>query len=187
MDRVAPERAELTQIAEIHGTAGNAAASMIPLAHVAPDAVEALLDRAFGIDRHGRTAYRLRAGTHAIPALSFAALDAAGALIGTIQCWPVRVGEAPLAMVGPVAVEPGLQRAGVGRALMARMLDAWRVGDWPPLMMIGDPEYYGRFFAFSADATAGWEIDGPFERRRLLARARPGQTLPGTGKVLPRP
>jgi predicted N-acetyltransferase YhbS len=177
----------LTQIAEIDGTAGNAAASMVPLAQIAPDAVEALLDRAFGPDRHGRTAYRLRAGTDAIPALSFAALDASGALTGTIQCWPVLIGETPLAMVGPVAVEPTVQRGGVGRALMARMLDAWEAGDWPPLMMIGDPEYYGRFFAFSADATAGWNIDGPFERRRLLARAKPGQTLPGTGDVLPRP
>lgn len=162
-------------------------ADIVPIARVAADAVETLLDHAFGADRFGRTAYRLRAGTRAIPELSFAALDEAGVLIGTIQCWPVGIGDTPAIMVGPVAVEPALQRAGVGRALMAAMLQAWEAGDWPGLMMIGDPEYYGRFFGFSADRTAGWIIDGPVERHRLLSRARPGRELPESGAVRPRP
>ncbi len=38
------------------------------------------------------------------------------------------------------------------------------------MAMIGDPEYYGRFFGFTADATANWELPGPVERRRLLAK-----------------
>lgn len=160
---------------------------IVPLARISADDVEALLDRAFGPDRHGRTAYRLRAGTSAIPELSFAALDEAGALIGTIQCWPVRAGDSPLVMVGPVAVVPDLQRGGIGRMLMAAMIEAWEAGDWPPMMMIGDPEYYGRFFGFDAAATAAWIVDGPVERRRLLARGKPGQVIPKTGEILPRP
>jgi len=161
--------------------------SIVPIAEVADLAVEALLDHAFGPDRHGRTAYRLRAGTQAIAALSFAARDHAGALVGTIQAWPVRIGDAPLVMVGPVAVEPAVQRGGIGRALMQAMLDAADAGGWPPLMMIGDPEYYGRFFGFTADATGEWIVDGPVERHRLLARAAQGHVMPGAGEVLPRP
>ena len=63
-----------------------------PLSDADPDAVEALLDAAFGMDRHTRTAYRIRSGMTAIPALSFAAFDE-GTLVGTLQSWPVSVGE----------------------------------------------------------------------------------------------
>src|SRR3569623_1135595 len=63
--------------------------SFVPLATIDPPAIEHLLDRAFGADRHGRTAYRLREGMRAIPELSFAALED-GELVATIQCWPVR-------------------------------------------------------------------------------------------------
>jgi len=154
----------------------------VPLAEIAPEQVEQLLDRAFGPDRHGRTAYAVRAGTVAIPALSFAALDG-DALVGTIQCWPVVLAgddgtRTPLVMVGPVAVDPPRQQHGVGHALMAQMLDvATATGADDHLMLIGDPEYYARFFTFSAERTGQWRLPGPFEPRRLLAR---GDAVPDT-------
>lgn len=73
----------------------------------------------------------------------------------------------PLTMLGPVAVDPGRQRGGVGRLLVERSLAA--AGD-ATLVLIGDPEYYGRFFGFTADRTGSWRLPGPVERRRLLAR-----------------
>lgn len=55
------------------------------------------------------------------------------------------------------------------------------------LIMIGDPEYYGRFFGFTADATGGWDVPGPVERHRLLARiSRPGG-MPAQGRIIPDP
>lgn len=161
------------------------------MSDIEPQAVEALLDAAFGSDRFGRTAYRIRAGSAAVPALSFALVDD-GALIGTIQCWPVAHRTAdgavtPLVMVGPVAVRPDLQRGGHGRVLMTHMLTTAEDGADGALMMIGDPEYYGRFFGFDADATAAWDLPGPFEQRRLLARAVNGHALPmGAGIIGPR-
>ncbi len=139
--------------------------------------IEALLDAAFGADRHGRVAYRLREGATAIPALSFAAHDETGALVGTLQSWPVELataggGHEALVMVGPVAVRPDQQGKGVGKALMSALVDAADAGAADAMMMIGDPEYYGRFFGFTADATGGWRIDGAYEQRRLLARLR---------------
>jgi len=164
---------------------------LLPLSDIEPQAVEALLDAAFGSDRFGRTAYRIRLGMDAVPALSFAAVED-GALIGTIQCWPVAHHAAdgaatPLVMVGPVAVRPDVQRGGHGRALMARMLEAAESKADSALMMIGDPEYYGRFFGFTADATGAWDLPGPYEKRRLLARAVNGHVLPTTtGMIGPR-
>lgn len=133
-----------------------------------------MLDAAFGADRHGRTAYRLREGVVAVPALSFAAVDGKD-LAGLIQCWPVEHVDAsnvitPLVLVGPVAVQPAIQRAGLGRQLMESMLNAAATQADGALMMIGDPEYYQRFFDFSAEATANWTLPGPVEPRRLLAR-----------------
>jgi predicted N-acetyltransferase YhbS len=164
---------------------------LLPLSNIEPQAVEDLLDAAFGSDRFGRTAYRIREGVDAVPALSFAAVED-GALVGTIQCWPVALrapdaADVPLVMVGPVAIRPDVQRGGHGRALMVHMLDAAETGADGALMMIGDPEYYGRFFGFTADATGEWDLPGPFEKRRLLARAVNGHSLPtGAGMIGPR-
>lgn len=157
---------------------------LTPLATVDPQAVERLLDRAFGADRHARTAYKVRGPARPVAALSFAALDG-GELIGSIQCWPVVLraddgAACPLVMVGPVAVDPAHQGGGVGRALMARALDAAReTGADRALMLIGDPEYYGRFFGFAADRTGRWRLPGPVEPRRLLARGADVPDLPG--------
>jgi predicted N-acetyltransferase YhbS len=150
---------------------------IVPLATIAADHVEALLDAAFGSDRFGRTAYKLRAGTKALPDLSFAALDDGGHLIGTLQSWPVRLnrpdgGHDPMTLVGPVAVAPNLQRGGMGKAMMQALLAAADAGATDAMMMIGDPEYYERFFGFSAEATGEWDLPGPFEKHRLLARIR---------------
>ncbi|KQN92846.1 GCN5 family acetyltransferase [Sphingomonas sp. Leaf231] len=159
---------------------------MVPIGTVDDAAVERLLDVAFGADRHTRTAYRLRAGIRAIPELSFA-LVGDDRLLGSIQCWPVRFDADdgttwPLVLVGPVAVAPDRQQEGHGRRLMEAALTAAAGG--PPLMLIGDPEYYGRFFGFDAAATALWRLPGPVERHRLLAR---GAGVPsGGGAVGPR-
>jgi predicted N-acetyltransferase YhbS len=153
--------------------------TLTPLAMADPDAVEALLDAAFGTDRHTRTAYRIREGTSTIPDLSFAAFDGEK-LVGTLQSWPVFVGNAPVTLVGPVAVAPDVQRGGIGRMLMTALVEA--AGD-SPMVMIGDPEYYGRFFGFTADATGGWDVPGPVEQRRLLARN--AEALPATGTLRP--
>jgi predicted N-acetyltransferase YhbS len=160
------------------------------LAETDPLAVETLLDLAFGADRRQRTAYRLRAGAEAIDTLSFAARDGERGLLGSIQCWPVaHHGDdgvvTPLVLVGPVAVFPAAQRGGIGGRLMTAMLEA--AGE-AAMMLIGDPEYYGRY-GFSAERTGGWRLPGPFEPRRLLARgwvpASGGEVVPATALPLP--
>ncbi len=143
---------------------------LVPLSTVAPDSVETLLDAAFGLDRRQRTAYRVRAGLRPIEALSLALVED-GALVGSIQCWPVQLdgddgSTAPMVMVGPVAVAPDRQGQGIGRALMARVIA--EAGADVPLMLVGDPDYYGRF-GFTAERTGGWRLPGPYEQHRLLA------------------
>ena len=139
----------------------------------------------------------MRAGCAPIESLSFSAWES-DRLIGSLQSWPVALEGAdgrstPLVMVGPVAVEPALQRGGTGRALMdAAIAAAGRPveqgGAEGALMMIGDPDYYGRFWGFAADATGHWDVPGPVERHRLLARGVRGGAVPsGAGLIVPRP
>ncbi len=158
---------------------------LAPLAHIDAHANEALLDHAFGKHRHARTAYKVRGEGPMIDLLSFAAI-AHDKLVGSIQCWPVVLTtlaqeRLPLIMVGPVCVEKGFWGKGVGGSMMARMLDAAaQTNQTGAMMLIGDPEYYGRF-GFEATRTAQWRLPGPVERHRLLAR---GPAVPDLAGML---
>jgi predicted N-acetyltransferase YhbS len=165
-----------------------ATSTLIPLDQVDPALVERVLDLAFGPDRHARTAYAIRKGTDALPALSFAALDEADTLVGTIQAWPVALttptGRAfPLIMVGPVAILPERQGQGFGRALMAAQASA--IDPAAPLLqvLIGDAPYYGKF-GF-VEAPRGWTCPGPWDPVRLLVRGAVPALLPQEGMLGP--
>ncbi len=159
--------------------------TLVPLASINPTAVEMLLDAAFGPDRFARTAYTIRGGAKPVAALSFAAVEN-GALVGSIQCWPIALIDddrmLPLVMLGPVAVAPDHQGDGIGRRLMSQALDAAASeGLDDALMLIGDPDYYGRFFGFSDARTTRWNAPGRVERHRLLAR---GDAIPDIAGML---
>ena len=184
-----------------------ATATIIPLEAVDPALIEEVLDRAFGPDRHARTAYRIRERMAWLPGLSLAALDEDDLLVGTIQCWPAalitREGPVPLVMAGPVAVVPERQGEGFGSGLMSAMIAAdarlaaergrqsssssAAVGQANlPQVMIGDAAYYGRW-GFSAALTGGWRCPGPYDPARLLARGAALAAMPGEGMLGPWP
>jgi predicted N-acetyltransferase YhbS len=164
-------------------------------AHLSPietadlPAIERLLDCAFGADRQRRTAYRLREDVASEPSASCVAFDEHGALIGSLQSWPLALTQkdgtiTPLWLVGPIAVEPARRGEGIARAMLRRALAA--IDDTAiPAVLIGDLDYYGPF-GFAADATGGWSLPGPVERHRLLARLDNGRTLPMHGSLGPR-
>lgn len=164
-------------------------ATILPLSAVDPAMIETLLDAAFGADRHARTGYRIRAGMDWLPGLSFATLDEDDYLVGTIQLWPVGLTDPaghthPLLMVGPVAVMPGRQGEGFGKALMATALGAIDPAVALPQVLIGDFDYYGQW-GFTADHTGGWNCPALWEPARLLARAEQPESLPQTGMLGP--
>jgi len=164
-----------------------AATTIAPLRPEHLPVVEALLDRAFGPARHGRTAYLVRGAAQAIGGLGFVALDGDRMPIGSIQCWPIALAGDdgvvhPLVMLGPVAVDPDRQQGGIGRRLTeAALAAAATLGLDEAMMLIGDPEYYARFFGFSAARTGQWRLPGPVERHRLLAR---GERVPDAAGML---
>ena len=145
--------------------------------------IEALLDRAFGPDRHGKTVYRLRQGVEPVRELCFTLRNADG-LIASIRYWPVLIGTAmPALLLGPIGVEPAVQGKGYGVALMTYSLAQARAQGHRIVLLVGDHDYYARF-GFTRAATDGLSLPGPVDRNRFLGlELEPGALAGVTGLV----
>ena len=146
---------------------------------------EALLDIAFGTDRHNRTAYRLRDGVLPVRALSYVALID-GAFQGSLSFWPIVVqgARAPL-LLGPLAVYPAGRGQAVGIALVRNGLRRARRLGHDLVILVGDHAYYKRF-GFIRAGRFKLEMPGPVDQDRLLIRKIPrGQIIGVTGPILP--
>jgi predicted N-acetyltransferase YhbS len=149
------------------------------------EAREALLDKAMGPKRRTKSSEKLRRGRRPSEGLAFVARDAAGTVVGTVRLWDVTLGEGGTAalLLGPLAVEPSLNGAGVGSALMRHAItEATRLGH-AAILLVGDAPYYERF-GFSAAGTGSLAMPGPYERHRLLALELAGGALDGASGTL---
>lgn len=135
-------------------------------------AIEALLDRSFGSDRHNKTAYRLRDGVAPLPDLGLVALEhddhGEEVLQGTIRYWPVSIGGfVPALLLGPIAVSPHLQGAGLGSKLIRMSLNKAAAAGHRIVLLVGDAPYYSRF-GFSRRLTMDLQLPGPVDLDRFL-------------------
>ncbi len=80
----------------------------------------------------------------AIPELSFTALID-GAVVGHVTASRATVATDPVVAVGPIGVLPEHQGAGIGTALMDALLAAADAAEVPLVVLLGAPQYYGRF------------------------------------------
>src|SRR5882672_6603553 len=83
--------------------------------------IERLHERTFGPGRFARTAYRLRERQPHRLDLSFTA-RVGTLLVGSVRLTPVRIGETPALLLGPLTLEPSFRDRGIGLALMLRAL-----------------------------------------------------------------
>lgn len=146
---------------------------------------EALLDRAFGPQRHEKTCERLREGRLAAAGLSLVALRDT-ALVGTIRLWHVTLGpDRPALLLGPVAVDADLRAEGIGSRLIREALARAAEQAHAAVILVGDEPYYRRF-GFSAEPMARLWLPGPVERERFLGLAlKPGALSGAAGLVSP--
>ena len=129
--------------------------------------VEALLDLCFAPGREALSSYRLREGVAPVAELCLLAREA-GEVAGAIRYWPVRVGQAPALLLGPVAVHPTHQGEGLGGYLILESLARARALRWPRVLLVGDAPYYGRFGFRRLD---GVEMPPPTNPERVLGLA----------------
>ena len=124
------------------------------------DRIEALLDAVFGPNRANKTSYRYREGLLPDPYLSLVARDG-DAIVGTIRYWPVVIGEsrAPALLLGPLATAPQRRGEGIGAALINQSLEMATWANHRLVVLVGDPDYYGRF-GFQSAAVHGIHMPG---------------------------
>jgi predicted N-acetyltransferase YhbS len=147
--------------------------------------IEPLLDRTFGFERHHKTVYRLREGVAPIEKLSFVALAPDGGLLGSLRFWPIRIDTAPAILLGPLAVEPALQGAGIGRGLLRHGLTrAKRLGA-RICVVVGAPDYYAPF-GFENAGGHGLILPGPVEPERFQVLEIVPGALQGVSGVIGR-
>lgn len=147
---------------------------------------EALLDAAMGGDRRLKASERLREGNAPARGLALSATDAEGRLLGSLRLWPVVAGSAGEGLLlGPLAVAPAAQGAGVGSALMQAALRRAENDGWRFVLLVGDVPYYGRF-GFGR-APEGLVMPGAVDPARFLARAFAPGSLAGAEGGVTRP
>lgn len=142
--------------------------------------IEGLLDRAFGPGRFAKSSERVREFADFAPELSFCAWDD-GRLAGVVRLWRVRVGETSVVFLGPLAVEPGLQSAGVGARLVETACAAAEAAGEAAVLLVGDPPYFERFGFVTAPEA---RMPAPVDQRRVLVRSFRDVAL--NGDVRPR-
>lgn len=127
--------------------------------------IEALNADVFGPGRFTRAAYRVREGAAADPRFCFVALDD-GRLIGSVRLTYVGIGAGRAFMLGPLCVLRSLQGQGVGKALVRHCVSAVMDSVSLPIILVGDPPYYGPLGY--ENAPAGILMPGPVDYSRLL-------------------
>jgi len=130
------------------------------------DAVERVLDRAFGPGRFAKSSERVRErGAEFEPGLSRVAVSG-GAVLGACRIWSVEAG-AQLYFLGPLAVDPAAQAEGLGLALTKACVEACRVRGGAGIIVVGAERFFRQagFVVVPRDRVI---MPGPTDPARLL-------------------
>jgi predicted N-acetyltransferase YhbS len=131
-------------------------------------AVERLHERTFGPGRYAKSAYRLRERMRHRPELSFTARIGT-LLVGSVRLSPIRIGEAPALLLGPLTVEPPFRERGIGYALIEHAVGEAKARGHRLVVLVGDEPYYGKA-GFKRIPKGRALMPGPVDPARLLVR-----------------
>jgi predicted N-acetyltransferase YhbS len=129
-------------------------------------AVERLHERTFGPGRYARSAYRVREGRGHVLDLSYTA-RIGSLLVGSVWLTPIRIGETPALLLGPLTVEPPFREHGVGSALIERALKDAKAAGHTMVVLVGDEPFY-RKSGFKRIPKGQVKMPGPVDPARLL-------------------
>lgn len=126
---------------------------------------------AFGRDVEGRIVDALREQGALLASL--VAVDR-GRVVGHIAFSAAGLGDSAIAALGPMTVEPGRQRDGIGSALVRAGLEACRRVGHDVIVVLGHPEFYPRF-GFVVAGPLGVTCEYPVpEEVFMLTELEPG-------------
>jgi predicted N-acetyltransferase YhbS len=158
--------------------------SITILAETPADAVpiERLHERTFGPGRYSRTAFRIREQIEHRLDLSFTARIGT-LLVGSVRLTPVRIGETPALLLGPLTIEPPFRDRGIGKAMMERALKDAKEKGHRLVVLVGDEPYYARV-GFKRAPKGTITMMGPVDPARMLAVELVEGALAGVSGVI---
>jgi predicted N-acetyltransferase YhbS len=129
-------------------------------------AIERLHERTFGPGRFARTAYRIREDMRHQLDLSFTARIGT-LLVGSVRLTPIRIGDTPALLLGPLTVEPPFRERGIGMQLITRAVAGAKARGHRLVVLVGDEPYYGKA-GFKRIPKGQVQMPGPVDPARLL-------------------
>jgi len=145
--------------------------------------VRALNERAFGQPAEADLVEALHQAGAVVAAL---VCEVAGEIVGHLLFSEVeiqRAGGKRLVGLGPMAVEPSMQRQGIGSRLVREGLARCAGLGFDGVVLVGHPEYYPRFgFVPARELGLRCEYDVPPEV--FMALALPGRSLAGASGLV---
>src|SRR5215212_5194991 len=145
-------------------------------------AIERLHERTFGPGRYARTAYRIREKMAHRLDLSYTARIGT-LLAGSVRLTPVRIGETPALLLGPLTIEPPFRDRGIGKVMMERALKDARAKGQRLVVLVGDEPYYARV-GFKRVPKGTITMPGPADPARILAAELVEGALAGVNGVV---
>jgi predicted N-acetyltransferase YhbS len=148
------------------------------------EAVQTLVDAAFGPGRFAKVSERVRERAVFRPDLSICAWREAR-LVGTVRQWRVRVGRTPCVFLGPIAVDRSERSQGVGAGLVRRAIGAAAAAGEAIILLVGDVPLFAPY-GFEPVPAGRVLLPGPVDPGRVLWRPLAPGALEGVeGPVLP--
>ncbi|MET0670645.1 MAG: N-acetyltransferase [Xanthobacteraceae bacterium] len=130
------------------------------------EAIDRLHERTFGPGRYARTAFRIREEIPHRIDLSFTARIGT-LMVGSVRLSPIRIGETPALLLGPLTVEPPFRDRGIGKALLEWALKEAKAKGHRLVVLVGDEPYYGKV-GFKRIPKGTATMQGPVDPARLL-------------------
>jgi predicted N-acetyltransferase YhbS len=137
------------------------------------EAVDSLIDAAFGPGRFAKAAERLREGREPWGEISVTAW-VGNTLAGAVRLWRIEVGETPAVLLGPIAVDASRRGAGLAQAMTAEACARAAEAGVGLVLLVGEERLFGPLGFFGVDA-GRVTLPAPVDPRRLFVRElRPG-------------
>jgi putative acetyltransferase len=142
-------------------------------------AIAELNTKAFGQPDEARIVERMRTDGDVMMEL---VAEIEGQIIGHVAFHQVRVfGKLAALGVGPMCVDPWIQREGIGKGMLSHGLGYLQEKGVSLVFVLGHPEYYAKF-GFTAAATA--DFDGPFKGNPAFMAVRMRYGPPMSGRLI---
>lgn len=141
--------------------------ALVPETPEHADALELVLNRAFGPGRFAKTSERVRerGALHRFE-LSRVALEH-DKPVGVCRIYAVRAGETPILFLGPLGVDPDAQHHGCGASLVHECVEACRADGAGAIVLVGAHEFFAPH-GFTRIPAGRLTLPGPVDPARFL-------------------